>query len=154
MKHHFTLTFRVAKPQSVAASDVASRLSGSDFHVEANPAAGAEFSVHFEREGHHATDLMEYARDQVVQAVPGATLVSVDMTEEPPAMSLVDDITKLVIRACQLFSDAELAHAWLSRPQEALGGQVPKAIMTDAEGRTRVARVLAGLEQNASVTEN
>ncbi|WP_196158342.1 MbcA/ParS/Xre antitoxin family protein [Reinekea sp. G2M2-21] len=146
MKHHFSLTFKVAERQAVDVDEVASQLSGSDFHVEPGPLSGTEFSVHFEREGDHAADLLSYAREQVLNAVPNAELVSMDMSEEPPMNGAVDDITKLVIRACQVFEDPELAHAWLNRPQELLNGTVPKLLMASAEGRTRVSRVLTTLE--------
>lgn len=149
MKHHFTLTFRVNARQGVDVREVASQMSGSDFQVESEPLNGAEFSVHFEREGDNATDLLEYARDQVINAVPGAELVAMDMTEEPPIMGVVDDITKLVVRACQVFGDPELAHTWLSQPQDELNGSVPKVVMIDAEGRTTVARVLNRLKKES-----
>ena len=58
----------------------------------------------------------------------------------------VDDITKLVIRACQVLGDPELAHAWLNKPQSGLSGQVPKVLMVDAQGRTLVSRLLTTLE--------
>ena len=146
MKHHFTLTFKVTERQTVDVKKVASQMSGSDFHVESGPLVGTEFTVHFDREGEHAVDLLGYAREQVLAAVPNAELVSMDMSDEPPMKGVVDDITKLVIRACQLFSDPELAHNWLNRPQESLHGNVPKVLMVSAEGRTRVSRVLTKLE--------
>lgn len=149
MKHHFSLTFRVNARQGVDVREVASQMSGSDFHVESEPLNGAEFSVHFEREGQNATDLLEYARDQVVNAVPGAELISMDMTEEPPIMGVVDDITKVVVQACQVFGDPELAHTWLSQPQDELGGRVPKVLMVDAEGRTTVSRAVNRLKQQS-----
>lgn len=149
MKHHFSLTFRVTERQTVDVKQVASQMSGSDFHVESGALDGTEFSVHFAREGDHASDLLGYAREQVLSAVPGAELVSMDMSEEPPMMGVVDDITKLVIRACQVFGDPELAHTWLSQPQDELDGSVPKVLMINAEGRTIVSRVLTRLENAA-----
>jgi len=146
MKHHFSLTFKVAERQAVDVEHLASQISGSDFHVESGPMNGAEFSVHFVREGDHAADLLGYAREQVINAIPGAELISMDMSEEPPMMGAVDDITKIVVRACQVFGEPELAHTWLSQPQEQLNGQVPKVLMVDAEGRTIVSRVLTALE--------
>lgn len=146
MKHHFSLTFRVAERQAVDVRQVASQIAGSDFQVEPGAMNGTEFSVHFAREGDNATDLLNYAREQVIAAVPGAELISMDMSEEAPMMSAVDDITKLVIRTCQLFGDAESAHTWLSQPQEELDGNVPKVLMIDAEGRTIVSRALTKLE--------
>jgi hypothetical protein len=149
MKHHFSLTFKVTERQAVDVEKVAHQLSGSDFHVESSPLNGAEFSVHFAREGDHAADLLDYAREQVINAVPGAELTSMDMSEEPPMMGVVDDITKVVIRACQLFQDPELAHTWLSQPQEQLQGHVPKVLMVEAEGRTLVSKLLTQLENQA-----
>ena len=149
MKHHFTLTFKVTERLAVDVDEVASQMSGSDFHVEHGPLVGTEFTVHFDREGEHAADLLSYAREQVLSAVPNAELVSMDMSEEPPMMGVVDDITKLVIRACQLFGDPELAHNWLSRPQETLHGNVPKVLMVSAEGRTKVSRILTKLEDKS-----
>lgn len=149
MKHHFTLTFRVNARQGVDVGQVARQMSGSDFHIESAPMNGTEFSVHFEREGSNAMELLEYARDQVTSAVPGAELIEMDMTEEPPMMGAVDDITKLVIHACRVFGDPELAHTWLSQPQEEIGGSVPKVLMIDAEGRTTISRVLTRLEKQS-----
>lgn len=107
---------------------------------------GTEFSVHFEREGGHSTDLLTYAREQVLKVVPQAELVSMDMSEQPTKLSMVDDITKLVIRAVQLFGEPELAHTWLSQPQDEVAGAVPKVLMIDPEGRTQVGRALTKLE--------
>jgi len=146
MKHHFSLTFKVTERQAVDVKKVAQRIAGSDFHVETADLAGTEFSVHFAREGDHAADLLNYAREQVLNAMPGAELVSVDMSEEPPMTGAVDDITKQVIRACQVLGDPELAHAWLNKPQSGLSGQVPKVLMVDAQGRTLVSRLLTTLE--------
>jgi hypothetical protein len=148
MRHHFTLTFRMAKHRPIDAREVASQMSGSDFHVESQAYNGEEFSVHFMREGQHAADLLDFAKQQVMSAVPGAELVSMDMSEEPPMLGMVDDITKLVIKACQVFDDAELAHAWLSKPQQSLDGQIPKILMIEAEGRTEVARALKDLSNS------
>ncbi|MFQ3231475.1 MAG: hypothetical protein ACI9DO_002863 [Reinekea sp.] len=142
MRHHFTLTFRMAEHQPINVQEVASQISGSDFQVESQAYNGGEFSVHFMREGQHAADLLEFAKQQVISAVPSAELVSMDMSEEPPMLGVVDDITKLVVKACLEFGDADLAHAWLSKPQESLGGQIPKILMVEAEGRTAVARAL------------
>jgi len=89
---------------------------------------------------------LNYAREQVLNAMPGAELVSVDMSEEPPMTGAVDDITKLVIRACQVLGEPELAHAWLNKPQSRLNGQVPKVLMVDAQGRTLVSRMLTAME--------
>ncbi len=147
MKHHFTLTFKVPERQAVDVEHVASQISGSDFQIEPLALSGSEFSVHFSREGDHTIDLLDYARKQVLSVIPDAELVSMDMSDEPPMMSFVDDVTKLVIRACQLFEDPDLAHTWLNQPQDGLEGQVPKVIMVAAEGRTAVSRVLAKLEQ-------
>ena len=148
MRHHFTLTFKMAERQPVDVNEVASQIEGSDFHVESQAYNGEEFSVHFVREGQHATDLLEFAKQQVISAVPGAELVSMDMSEEPPMLGVVDDITKLVVKACSKFGDADLAHAWLSKPQEALNGQIPKILMIEAEGRTQVARALKEINDN------
>lgn len=145
MRHHFTLTFRAPERGTVDVDAVASQISGSDFHVERGAFDGGEFSVHFVREGKHAVDLLEFAKTQVLNAVPGSSLVAMEMAEEPPMMGVVDDITKLVIKACQVLPDPELAHAWLSSPQEALGGAIPKVMMTEAEGRLKVAKVLKTL---------
>ena len=147
MKHHFTLTFKMPERQPVDAQEVASQISGSDFHVESQAYNGGEFSVHFMREGQHASDLLEFAKQQVITAVPSAELVSMDMSEEPPMLGVVDDITKLVIKACLEFGDADLAHAWLSKPQKSLNGQIPKILMVEAEGRTTVARALQELSK-------
>ncbi len=146
MKHHFSLTFKVNEQRSVDVQQVASDITGSDFHVEPGSLNGTEFSVHFVREGDHAADLLDVAREQVMKAVPSAELISMDMSDELPIMSMVDDITKIVIRACQLLGEAELAHTWLNQPQELLSGRVPKVLMADAEGRMQVSRVLAKLE--------
>jgi len=146
MKHHFSLTFRVTERQPVDVKKVAQGISGSDFHVETADLSGTEFSVHFAREGDHAADLLNFAREQVLNAMPGAELVSVDMSEEPPMTGAVDDITKLVIRACQVFGEPDLAHAWLNKPQSRLNGHIPKVLMVDAQGRTLVSRLLTALE--------
>lgn len=146
MKHHFSLTFRVQERQGLSVEDVASQMAGSDFHVEPMALDGTEFSVHFSRDGDSTIDLLNYAKEQVISAVPSAELVSMDMSEEPPMQSAVDDITKLVILACRVFGDPELAHTWLSQPQAELSGNVPKLLMVDAEGRTMVSRVLTALE--------
>lgn len=146
MKHHFSLTFRMNERQAVDVQRVAGGMSGSDFYVEPGHLNGTEFSVHFVREGDHAAELLDVAREQVLRAVPGAELVSMEMTDELPIMSMVDDITKLVIRGCQLFGDAELAHTWFNQPQDLLLGQVPKVLMVDAQGRTQVSRALSMLE--------
>ena len=146
MKHHFSLTFRVAERQSVDVTEVASQMTGSDFHVEQGALNGAEFSVHFEREGDHATDLLSYAREQVMTAVPGAELVSMDMSEEPPMISAVDDITKLVIQACRVFDDADAAHTWLSQPQPEINGGVPKLLMVNP-----ILPVVVNLESSSTV---
>ncbi|MEJ2045052.1 MAG: MbcA/ParS/Xre antitoxin family protein [Reinekea sp.] len=146
MKHHFTLTFKVPERRAVDVEQVASQISGSDFQVEPMVLGGTEFSVHFSREGDHTMDLLDFARQQVLNVIPDAELVCMDMTDEVPAMSMVDDITKLVVRACQLFGDSDLAHAWLSQPQADLDGQVPKVLMVAAEGRMAVSRILARLE--------
>ena len=151
MKHHFTLTFRMAERQAVDVKEVASQMSGSDFHVESEALNNTLFSVHFTREGDHAVDLLELAKEQVLNAVPHAELVSMDMSEEPPMMGIVDDITKLVIQACHKFADVDLAHAWLSSPQSELNGQIPKILMTEPEGRTEVARVLSAIEYKSAV---
>lgn len=147
MRHHFSLTFKMPERQPVDAQEVASQISGSDFHVESQAYNGGEFSVHFMREGQHAADLLEFAKQQVVSAVPNAELVSMDMSEEPPMLGVVDDITKLVVKACLEFGDADLAHAWLSKPQKSLNGQIPKILMVEAEGRTAVARALQELSK-------
>jgi hypothetical protein len=149
MKHHFSLTFKVTERQAVDVQKVATQISGSDFHIEPGSLNGTEFSVHFAREGDHAADLLDYAREQVLSAVPGAELVSMDMTDELPMMGVVDDITKIVIHACKVFADNELAHTWLSQPQEQLHGNVPKVLMIDAEGRTMVSKLLTQLENQS-----
>jgi hypothetical protein len=149
MKHHFSLTFQVTERQALDVQEVATQMSGSDFHIEPGPLHGTEFSVHFAREGDHAADLLDYAREQVLSAVPGAELISMDMTDELPMMSMVDDITKIVIHACNVFQDIELAHTWLSQPQEQLHGNVPKVLMIDAEGRTMVSKLLTQLENQS-----
>lgn len=146
MKHHFTLTFTVPERQAVDVERVANQIPGSDFHIEPKVLSGTEFSVHFSREGDHTMDLLDFARAQVLNAIPNAELVSMDMSDEPPLMSFVDDVTKLVVRACQIFGNPDLAHTWLSQPQVELKGQVPKVMMVDAEGRTAVSRLLAILE--------
>lgn len=46
MKYHFSLTFRVNESKNVDVSKVASEISGSDFHIEADPLNVTEFSVH------------------------------------------------------------------------------------------------------------
>lgn len=148
MRHHFTLTFKAPERSSVDVNAVASQIEGSDFHVERGAFNGGEFSVHFVREGKHAVDLLEFAKAQVLSAVPGSSLVAMEMAEEPPMMGVVDDITKLVIKACQVFPDPELAHAWLSSPQDVLGGAIPKVMMTEAEGRLKVAKSLQSLADN------
>lgn len=150
MKHHFSLTFRVNETKEVDVSQVATEMNGSDFHVEADPLNGTEFSVHFVREGDHAVDLLNIAKDQVLKAVPNAELLAMDMTDELPMMGVVDDITKVVIQACNVFNEPELAHMWLSKPQAELNGQIPKAIMVDAEGRTAVSKVLNTFKANSS----
>lgn len=154
MKHHFSLTFRVSGRQGVNVDQVASQMIGSDFLVESESLNGTEFSVHFEREGGHSTDLLTYAREQVLKVVPQAELVSMDMSQKPTKMSMVDDITKLVIRAVQLFGDAELAHTWLSQPQDEVDGSVPKVLMIDPEGRTQVGRALTKLESETQAKAN
>ena len=148
MRHHFTLTFKMPERQPIDAQKVASQISGSDFHVESQAYNGGEFSVHFMREGQHATDLLEYAKHQVMSAVPSAELISMDMSEEPPMLGVVDDITKLVVKACLEFGDADLAHAWLSKPQQSLDGQIPKILMIEAEGRRTVARALQNISKH------
>lgn len=146
MKHHFSLTFKVNERHVVDVDKVAGQMTGSDFHFESSPFNGTEFSVHFAREGANTTELLEYARHQVISVVPGAELVSMDMSEELPMMGAVDDITKIVIQACQVFKDPDLAHAWLSKPQETLHGQIPKVLMVDAAGRSSVSKVLTQIE--------
>ena len=153
MKHHFTLTFRVPARQSVDVKQVANQIPGSDFHIEPKALSGTEFSVHFSREGDHTMDLLDFAHSQVLNAIPAAELISMEMADEPPLMSFVDDVTKLVVRACQIFGNPDLAHTWLSQPQVELNGQVPKVLMVDAEGRTAVSRILATLE-TAAVAHN
>jgi len=150
MKHHFSLTFKVPERLSVKVDEVASQISGSDFHIESNSVSGAEFSVHFIREGDNATDLLDYAREQVLSAIPAAELVSMDMSEEPPMMGVVDDITKIVVKACKVFENPDLAQTWLSQPQTELSGQVPKVLMVEAEGRTTVSKILAELNKTNS----
>lgn len=146
MKHNFSLTFRVGDRHELDVQQVANQMTGSDFQIERESLTGTEFSVHFQREGGHSTELLEYAREQVLKVVPNAEVVSVDMSEAPTPMSMVDDITKIVIRAVQIFHEPELAHAWLNKPQAALNGAIPKALMVSPRGRTDVAKVLAGLE--------
>lgn len=149
MKHHFSLSFRVSENYPVDVNRVATDMSGSDFYVEASPLSGTEFSVHFVRDGEHAIDLLSYAREQVLRAVPGAEMLSMEMSDELPIMGVVDDITKVVIKACQVFGDPELAHTWLSQPQVKLSGQVPKVLMIEAEGRTEVSHLLTELQEKA-----
>lgn len=72
-----------------------------------------------------------------------------DMTDELPMMGIVDDIAKVVIQACAVFKEPELAHMWLSKPQSELHGQIPKAIMVDAEGRTAVSRALDDIKKRS-----
>lgn len=148
MKHHFSLKFRINGTTGIDIERVSTNLGGSDFQIEADELKGTEFSVHFSRDGDHAADLLEYARDQVIKAVPSAQLIEMDMSEEPSMMSVVDDITKVVISACHVFGNAEVAHSWLNRPQASLDGAIPKALMVNFEGRLRVARALKGLERS------
>ena len=149
MKYHFSLTFRVNESKMVDVSQVASEMPGSDFHVESDSLDGTEFSVHFSREGDHAVDLLNIAREQVLKAVPNAELLSMDMVDELPMMGVVDSITKVVVQACAVFKEPEMAHMWLSKPQPELNGQIPKALMVDAEGRTAVSKVLSQLVSHA-----
>lgn len=148
MLHHFTLTFRLPETAAMDAQTVASEIPGADFTVEGqgfNPVD--EFSVHFSREGANVTEVLEYAKHQVQQALPKARLVAMDLSEEPPMQGIVDDITKLVIHACNTLGSVDAAQAWLATPNSALGGLTPKAVMVDAEGRMRVSRLLTRKQQ-------
>ncbi|WP_394169002.1 antitoxin Xre/MbcA/ParS toxin-binding domain-containing protein [Saccharospirillum alexandrii] len=146
MLHHFTLTFQLPDSAAVDAAAVAGQMPGSDFTIEglgSNPSG--EFSIHFSREGASVTHVLEYAKSQVQQAIPDAQLVGMDLSEEPPAQSMVDDISKLVLHACNALGSVDGAQAWLATPNPDLEGLTPKALMINAEGRTQVSRVLTKL---------
>ncbi|HET8904984.1 MAG TPA: MbcA/ParS/Xre antitoxin family protein [Saccharospirillum sp.] len=146
MLHHFTLTFQLPDSAAVDAAAVAGQMPGSDFTIEglgSNPSG--EFSIHFSREGASVTQVLEYAKSQVQQAIPDAQLIAMDLSEEPPAQSMVDDISKLVLHACNALGSVDAAQAWLSTPNPALKGLTPKALMINADGRTQVSRVLTKL---------
>lgn len=143
MLHHFTLTFQLPDSAAVDAAAVAGQMSGSDFTIDglgSNPTG--EFSIHFSREGANVTHVLEYAKAQVQQVMPDAQLIGMDLSEEPPAQSMVDDISKLVLHACKVLGSVDEAQAWLATPNAALEGLTPKALMINAEGRTQVSRVL------------
>lgn len=148
MLHHFTLTFALPDAKAISPESVAQEIPGSDFTVErsaANPTG--EFSVHFSREGSNVTEVLEYAKSQVQRAIPGARLVAMDLSEEPPMQGVVDDISKLVVQACKALGGVEAGEAWLATPSPELGGLTPKAMMVDAEGRMRVSRLLTRISK-------
>ena len=143
MLHHFTLTFSLPEASGMDAQSVANEIPGADFTVERlgfNPSG--EFTIHFSREGASVTDVLEYAKAQVQQAFPNAQLVGMELSEEPPAQGMVDDITKLVLHACKVLGGVDAAQSWLATPNTELDGLTPKALMVDAEGRMRVSRLL------------
>lgn len=143
MLHHFSLTFRLPGGSGPQLHELAERLPGSDFTLEpAGPHASGEFTAHFSREGESVTAVLEEAREQVQGVLGDAQLVGMDLTEEPPPQAMVDDITKLVFRACNRLGGVEAARAWLATPKTELDGLTPKALMVDAEGRLRVSRLL------------
>lgn len=143
MLHHFTLTFSAEGNHGLTPLAIASRIPGSDFTVEDQGAQiNGEFAVHFSREAESMTDALDSAREQVQAAFPEAQVVAMDVSEEPPAQGMVDDIAKLVLHACKRFGSVDDAQAWLSTPNPELDGLTPKALMVDAEGRLRVSRLL------------
>ncbi|TXR53085.1 MbcA/ParS/Xre antitoxin family protein [Reinekea thalattae] len=148
MKHHFSLTFQLNRSQAVNVATLAGGMPGQDFQVEADPLDNAKFCIHFQRDGDCSVELLNSAKEQVLNLVPDAELIAMDMTNELPMAGIVDDITKVVIQACQLFQEPELAHTWLNQPQPILNGDVPKVLMIEAEGRTQVSKVLLQLKQS------
>lgn len=148
MKYHFSLSFQAAEHQLLDVGTLVSQLAGGDFDIAATRLNHRHFSVQFSRDGDDLTEMLDLAKRQVKSVVPSAELVAMDMSDQPPSISAVDDITKLVIYACQIFGSPDLAHTWLNQPQKELAGQVPKLVMDNAEGRTEVSRVLTALKAN------
>ncbi len=143
MLHHFTLTFSLPEATKLDAQSVANEIPGAEVTVEQlgfNPAG--EFTLHFSREGANVTDVLEYAKAQVQQAFPKSQLVAMELSEDPPAQGMVDDITKLVIHACNALGSVDAAQAWLATPHSELNGLTPKALMVHAEGRMQISRML------------
>ena len=147
MKQHFSFTFRLKNNKAADASDIASQITGNDFHVQDCAINSSEFSVHFERLGCHSVELLNNAKNQVLSAVPDAELIAMDMDDQVPMAGIVHEITNIVIQACDVFKNSELADVWLSQPQGSLNGEVPKSLMADATGRCKVAKALTEVSE-------
>ena len=55
-------------------------------------------------------------------------------------------LARLLVRAEEALGDEERAHRWLSRPNRALGGQVPLTLLDSDAGALAVERVLGRIE--------
>lgn len=63
----------------------------------------------------------------------------------------LDRIATISQLAVAVFEDEQTAIAWLSRPNEALGGQLPAALCETETGVRQVQRVLHALEYGGVV---
>lgn len=55
-------------------------------------------------------------------------------------------LARLIVRAEQAFGDDDKAHGWLTRPNRALGGSRPLALLDSDAGALAVERVLGRIE--------
>ena len=73
------------------------------------------------------------------------------LTNQPLRSPLAKQITQLSLRAVEALGSEEIAKAWLTTVQSALGGRGPSEVAKTPAGITEVTKLLITIEANPNI---